>query len=510
VGPEQEYFLVDRNLYLARPDLVATERTLFGAKPPKGQQLDDHYFGSIPSRVLTFMVEVENELRRMGVPVKTRHNEVAPGQFEFAPTFETSNIACDHQMVMMETLKRLAPRFGLQALLHEKPFARINGSGKHNNWSMLTDTGVNLLDPQEETHTNLEFLFFLCAVIRAVDTHAKLLRASVASPGNDHRLGANEAPPAIISIFLGDMLTDIIEQVEAGETRRTLKGGVMDLRAATLPPLPRDSGDRNRTSPFAFTGQKFEFRAVGASQTSAWPNTVLNAIVAESIDEMLNAVEERAGPGASQETLQAAVRHVLKETISKHKRVVFNGDGYSSDWHEEAARRGLPNLRDFTEALPAMREPAAIALFEHHGILNPRELESRYNASLERFEKQLLIESETMVLMARQLIQPAVALHQMRMADAIIAAERVGMDVETQKEALRSYVDLVNRLTTATDALDRVDNEHEDDPLEQSRFIRRSVMPLMDDLRAIADELETLTAADLWPLPSYRDLLFTK
>ncbi|MGH7502569.1 MAG: glutamine synthetase III [Longimicrobiales bacterium] len=510
VGPEQEYFLVDRNLYFARPDLVATDRTLFGAKPPKGQQLDDHYFGSIPSRCLTFMAAVETELRRMGVPVKTRHNEVAPGQFEFAPIFETSNVACDHQMLMMETLKRVAPRFGLQVILHEKPFARINGSGKHNNWSMMTDTGINLLDPQEETHTNLEFLFFLCAVIRAVDKHAMLLRASVASPGNDHRLGANEAPPAIISIFLGDMLTDIIEQVEAGETRRTLKGGVMDLRAATLPPLPRDSGDRNRTSPFAFTGQKFEFRAVGASQTSAWPNTVLNAIVAESIDEMLNAIEERAGADPARDALNAAVRQVLRETISKHKRVVFNGDGYSKEWHEEAERRGLPNLRDFTEALPVLRSPEAIAVFERYGILSPRELESRYNASLERFEKQLLIEVETMVLITRQLIQPAVALHQTRMANAVHSAERAGMDVETQKQALRSYVDLVNQLGTAVDALDGVANEHVGDALDQSRYVRRNVLPLMEALRTIVDELETQTSADLWPLPSYRDLLFTK
>ena len=510
VGPEQEYFLVDRNLYFARPDLVATERTLFGARPPKGQQLDDHYFGSIPSRVLTFMAEVEDELRRMGVPVKTRHNEVAPGQFEFAPTFETSNVACDHQMLMMETLKRVAPRFGLQAILHEKPFSRINGSGKHNNWSMVTDTGVNLLDPQEETHTNLEFLFFLCAVIRAVDTHANLLRASVASPGNDHRLGANEAPPAIISIFLGDMLTDIVEQVEAGETRRTLKGGVMDLRAATLPPLPRDSGDRNRTSPFAFTGQKFEFRAVGASQTSAWPNTVLNAIVTESIDEMLNAVEERAGADASKEAIEAAVRQVLKETISQHKRVIFNGDGYSSEWHAEAERRGLPNLRDFTQALPVLRDEKAIAVFERYGILNPRELESRYNASLERFEKQLLIESETMVLIARQMIQPAVVTHQANMADSIFTAERAGANVEAQKKELHAYAELVNSLCNAVEDLDGADDVHGDDPLEQTKYMRENVLPRMDALREVVDALEMKTATDLWPLPSYRDLLFTK
>jgi glutamine synthetase len=375
---------------------------------------------------------------------------------------------------------------------------------------MLTDTGINRLDPQEETHTNLEFLFFLCAVIRAVDTHANLLRASVASPGNDHRLGANEAPPAIISIFLGDMLTDIIEQVEAGESRRTLKGGVMDLRAATLPPLPRDSGDRNRTSPFAFTGQKFEFRAVGASQTSAWPNTVLNAIVADSIDQMLNAVEERAGADATDEAMQTAVRQVLKETVSKHKRVIFNGDGYSADWHTEAERRGLPNLRDFTQALPALREEAAIGIFERHGILNPRELESRYNAFLERFEKQLLIESETMVLMARQLIQPAVVKHQANLADGILSAESAGAEVDAQKAELRIYASLVNRLAGAVNDLDQADDVHGSDGLEQSKYMRENVLPRMDALREIVDELEMRTSADLWPLPSYRDLLFTK
>src|SRR5690349_11209377 len=340
VGPEQEYFLVDAELYHLRPDLLNCERTLFGAKPPKGQQLEDHYFGSIPSRVLAYMHDSEAELYKLGVPIKTRHNEVAPGQYEVAPLFEQSHIASDHQMMLMETLRKVAPRHGLQVLLHEKPFAGVNGSGKHNNWSMATDTGVNLLDPQDETHTNTQFLVFLCAVIRAVDLHADLLRSCVASAGNDHRLGANEAPPAIISIFLGAMLSDILAQVEKGVPKRTIRGGKLDMGAKTLPQLPRHSGDRNRTSPFAFTGNKFEFRAVGSSQSIAWPNTVLNVIVAESVDWMATELERSAGRNPSPAKLHSAVMTVLKKVIKQHKRVIFDCDGYSQEWHKEAAKRG--------------------------------------------------------------------------------------------------------------------------------------------------------------------------
>src|SRR6188508_380504 len=331
VGPEQEYFLVDRELFYKRPDLLTCERTLFGAKPPKGQQLEDHYFGTIPPRVLAFMAEAERELYRLGVPVKTRHNEVAPGQYEIAPLFEPSHIASDHQMLLMETLKRVAPRYGLQALLHEKPFAGVNGSGKHNNWSMSTDTGVNLLDPRDDTHTNMQFLVFLVATIRAVDVHGDLLRASIASAANDHRLGANEAPPAIISIFLGKMLTDILEQVEKGLPKRTIRGGTLDLGARTLPMLPRHSGDRNRTSPFAFTGNKFEFRAVGSSASIAWPNTVLNTIVAESLDYVATELEKGLGAKPSPARLQQTVIAVLKKLIKQHKRVLFDGDNYSEE-----------------------------------------------------------------------------------------------------------------------------------------------------------------------------------
>src|SRR5688572_28685891 len=346
VGPEQEYFLIDREQYFRRPDLLATERTLFGAKPPKGQQLEDHYFGTIPQRVLACMAEVERELWRLGVPVKTRHNEVAPGQYEIAPLFKQSHIASDHQMLCMEVLKRVATRHGLAALLHEKPFAGVNGSGKHNNWSMATDTGVNLLDPQDDTHTNMQFLVFLVAVIRAVNCHADLLRATIASAANDHRLGANEAPPAIISVFLGKMLSDILEQVEKGLPKRTIRGGILDMGAKTLPQLPRHSGDRNRTSPFAFTGNKFEFRAVGSSASIAWPNTVLNTIVAESLDYVASELERAVGARPSPAKLQSAVISVLKKVIKQHKRVFFDGNNYSEEWHAEAERRGLPNLRD--------------------------------------------------------------------------------------------------------------------------------------------------------------------
>ncbi len=408
VGPEQEYFLVDRELFYKRPDLVTCERTLFGARPPKGQQLDDHYFGAIPARVLAFMAESEEELFRVGVPVKTRHNEVAPGQYEIAPIIETSHIASDHQMVLMEILRRVAERHGLKALLHEKPFAGVNGSGKHNNWSMATDTGVNLLDPQDDTHTNMQFLdFFLCAVIRAVDIHADLLRACIAAAGNDHRLGANEAPPAIISIFLGDMLTDILNQVEQGLPKRTLKGGTLDLGASTLPELPRHSGDRNRTSPFAFTGNKFEFRAVGSTASVAWPNTVLNTIVAESLDYLASELEKAAGANATPAKMQAAVLAVLKKTIKEHKRVCFDGDGYSAEWHKEAARRGLPHLRDSVDAFPVLKAKKTSDLFRKYGVFTKAEVESRYHIAVEKYIKQLDIEAETMISMTKTMILPA-------------------------------------------------------------------------------------------------------
>jgi glutamine synthetase len=517
LGAEQEYFLIDRSFYYARPDLMVCDRTLFGARPPKGQQLEDHYFGSIPARVLAYMDETERELYRLGVPVKTRHNEVAPGQFEIAPIFEQANVACDHQMLVMETLKRVATRYGMQCILHEKPFAGINGSGKHNNWSMSTDTGVNLLDPRDETHTNSQFLVFLCAVIRAVDINADILRASIASASNDHRLGANEAPPAIISIFLGDMLTDIMEQVEKGKTSRTIKGGKLDLGARTLPMLPRDPGDRNRTSPFAFTGNKFEFRAVGSSQTSAWPQTVLNAIVAESVDYIATQLEKAVGKNPSETKLQTAVSALLKRIIKDHKRVVFNGDGYTEAWHAEAAKRGLPNFKDTVEALPVLKSKKAIAVFKKYKVLSEAETTSRAHIFVEKFCKQVSIEAETMVGMARTQIMPAAIRHQRLLAETVAASVAAGTDSDVAREELDRYAEMVREVRDKLESLEHT-LEHEStsgghgggDPWVHAKHIKAHVRPAMDALRTIVDELESVTSADLWPLPTYREMLFIK
>jgi glutamine synthetase len=510
VGPEQEYFLVDRELFYRRPDLVTCERTLFGARPPKGQQLDDHYFGAIPARVLAFMADSEAEMFRVGVPVKTRHNEVAPGQYEIAPLFETSHIASDHQMVLMEILRRVAERHSLKALLHEKPFAGVNGSGKHNNWSIATDTGVNLLDPQDDTHTNMQFLVFLCAVIRSVDMHADLLRAGIAAAGNDHRLGANEAPPAIISIFLGDMLTDILNQVEQGLPKRTLKGGTIDLGARTLPELPRHSGDRNRTSPFAFTGNKFEFRAVGSTASIAWPNTILNTIVAESLDDLAGELERAAGANPTPAKLQSAVLAVLKKTLKEHKRVCFDGDGYSPEWHKEAARRGLPHLRDSVEAFPVLKAKKTVDLFKKYGVLTKAEVESRYHIAVEKYVKQLGIEAEMMTGMTRTMILPAAIRHQTMLANAVTATEGAGIDCDDTVKALEGFTGLVTTVRKALAAVESSASHEDADPLRHATHFRSKVRPAMATLREAVDELETHVAADLWPMPTYRELLFLK
>lgn len=510
LGSEQEYFLVDSNFYYARPDLVSCGRTLFGARPPKGQQLADHYFGSIPQRVLAYMDEVETELHRLGVPVKTRHNEVAPGQYELAPVFEETNVACDHQMLVMETLTRVAPRYGFKALLHEKPFLGINGSGKHNNWSITTDTGVNLLDPRDETHTNMQFLVFLCGVIQAVDRHADLLRASIASAANDHRLGANEAPPAIMSVFLGDMLTDIIEQLEQGDAKRTLKKASINLGARTLPQIPRHAGDRNRTSPFAFTGNKFEFRAVGSSASVAWPNTVINTIVAESLDDLASALEKEAGASPTVSKLETAVKKVLKSVIAEHKRVVFNGDNYSASWHAEAERRGLPNLRNSVEAMPVLKSKKAIALFKKYGVLSKPEVESRVTIFLEKFAKQCLIEAEQMVVTARTSILPAATEHQSRLAEAVAATEGAGVDCETGRQALDEFVDQVHQFREAIAKLEeasRFEHDLEENPYPAAQHILNRIHPGMTTLRDLADQLEANIADELWPMPTYREML---
>ncbi|HSR16000.1 MAG TPA: glutamine synthetase type III, partial [Gemmatimonadales bacterium] len=485
-------------------------RTLFGARPPKGQQLEDHYFGSIHSRVLAFMADAEQELWRLGVPVKTRHNEVAPGQFEIAPLYEVSHIGSDHQMLLMETLRRCAQRHGLQALLHEKPFAGVNGSGKHNNWSLATDTGVNLLDPQDETHSNLQFLVFLVAVIRAVDLHADLLRACIASAGNDHRLGANEAPPAIISIFLGDMLQDVLDQVEKGIPKRTLKGGTIDLGARALPQIPRHSGDRNRTSPFAFTGNKFEFRAVGSSQSIAWPNTVLNAIVAESLDYMATELEKAVGKNGTPARLQAAVMGLLQKVVRQHKRVLFAGDGYSAEWHKEAAKRGLPILQDSVESFPVLTAKKNLELFRKYGILSKVEIESRAFIAIEKFVKQLVIEAETMANMGRTMILPAALQYQALLAEVVNGTEEAGVKAPDAREALADFAALVGKFRKALQALERVSAVHDEDPMKHARHIRDKVRPAMAEVRGLADQLETIVAADLWPLPTYRELLMLK
>lgn len=510
LGAEQEYFLIDRQFYFNRPDLLICDRTLFGARPPKGQQLEDHYFGSIAPRVLAFMDEAERELIRLGVPVKTRHNEVAPAQYELAPIFEHTNVACDHQMLVMETLKRVAPRYGLQCILHEKPFAGINGSGKHNNWSMSTDSGANLLDPQDETHTNSQFLVFLCAVMRAVDVHADLLRASIASASNDHRLGANEAPPAIISIFLGDMLMDIIEQLETGRTKRTLKGGKLDLGARTLPQIPRHSGDRNRTSPFAFTGNKFEFRAVGSTQSSAWPNTVLNTIVAESVDYIATQLEKAIGKNATPAKLEAAVSDLLKKLIKQHKRVLFNGDGYTEEWHKEAAKRGLPNFKDTVEALPAFKSKKAVDLFKKYKVMSPAETTSRAFIHIEKFNKQVSIEAETMIQIARTQLLPAAIQHQKRLAETVAAAYAASTDADVAREELDRYAEMVRELRSKLEALEHAHEHADADVWAHAKHIKLAVRPAMTELRGIVDELEGVTSADLWPLPTYREMLFIR
>jgi len=509
-GAEQEYFLIDRRYYLARPDLLLTGRTLFGGKAPKDQQLEDHYFGAVPDRVLSYMAECEKELYALGVPIKTRHNEVAPAQFEIAPVFENANVAADHQQLVMQVLRKIAPRFGLQCLMHEKPFAGVNGSGKHNNWSLATDTGTNLLDPRDDTHSNMQFLVFLCAVIRAIDVHADIVRACVASAANDHRLGANEAPPAIMSIFLGDMLQDIIEQLEKGLPKSTMKGGKLDLGSTTLPMLPRHTGDRNRTSPFAFTGNKFEFRAVGSSQSIAWPNVVLNTIVAESLDIIATDLEKAVGKTPTPEKLKSAVAKVLQKVLKEHKRVVFNGDGYDQAWHDLAAKRGLPNARDTVTALPALKTRKAFDLFSKYKVLSKVELESRYHIYVEQYIKQVIIEAKTMVSMARTQIFPAAVRHQTDLAESVAAAQAADVDVSALRDQLEEFAESLADFCDATTELERsLEHEH-GEALAHAKQLRDHVLPKMVELRELGDDLERRVADDLWPLPVYREMLFIR
>jgi glutamine synthetase len=508
VGPEQEYFLIDKNFFYARPDLLNAGRTLFGARPPKGQELEDQYFGSIPERVLACMAEAEAELFKLGVPVKTRHNEVAPSQYEIAPIFEDSNLATDHQMLTMDVLRRTAEKYGLACLLHEKPFAGINGSGKHNNWSMSTDSGENLLEPGDNPHDNAQFLVFCVAVIRAVAKYPELLRVSVCGANNDHRLGANEAPPAIISIFLGDQLQDVMEQLEKGALKSTKQGGTMEVGVTVLPHLPRHAGDRNRTSPFAFTGNKFEFRAVGASQSVAGPNTVLNTIVAESLDFVASHLEKAVESGKD---LNKSIQDLLAGILKESKRVVFNGDNYTEEWHQEAARRGLPNLRNTVDALPVIVRKDTLELFNKYRVYNERELQSRYAILCENYVKVVTIEGQLMSLMARTMILPAALRYQAQVATAVTTTKAAGVPAEAQADLLRGLVGVVSDFQTATAKLDQALAHHADgDALAHAKHARDAVLPAMATLRTLGDKLETLVADDLWPLPTYREMLFIK
>ncbi len=510
LGCEQEYFLIDREMFGQREDLQLCGRTLLGAPAPKGHQLDDHYFGAIPERVMAFMSEVESRLYELGVPVKTRHNEVAPGQYEIAPVFENANVAADHQMLTMQMLRTVAEHHGFVCLLHEKPFAGVNGSGKHNNWSISTDTGVNLLDPRDDAHTNMQFLVFLLAVIRAIDLHADLLRAAIASAANDHRLGANEAPPAIISVYLGEMLSDILDQLETGRMRSTKRGGKLHLGAMTLPQIPRHSGDRNRTSPFAFTGNKFEFRAVGSSASIAWPNTVLNAIVAESLDYMATQLERRAGKNPTKAKLETAVRALLKTVVKQHRHVVFDGDNYSEAWHEEAERRGLPHLRTGADALPALKSKAAQALFAKYEILNKRELGARVEVLIEQYNTIIGIEARTLVSMIKRHILPAAIRFQSELAAAAATTEAAGVDATDTKGKLEYVLELIEQLTQAAHAVEQAESADLGDGEKQARHARDKILPAMVRARDLADALEQIVPDDLWPLPRYSEMLFQR
>jgi glutamine synthetase len=496
VGPEQEYFLIDEQYFFERPDLISTGRTLFGAKPPKGQELDDHYFGTIPERVLAFMLESELEMRKLGIPVKTRHNEVAPAQYEIAPIFENSNVGSDHQQLAMRTLENVARRYGLVCLLHEKPFAGINGSGKHNNWSMGTDTGSNLLEPGDTPADNVHFLFFCAAVIQAVNKHQGLLRASAADIGQDHRLGANEAPPAIISIFLGSELIKVFEAIATGEGDPHTPASFLDLGATVLPPLPKHGGDRNRTSPFAFTGNKFEFRALGSSMSLAFPNTVLNTIVAEAIDDLAEKLEAKTSGGTD---AAAAVIEVVKEAYTANKAICFDGDNYSEEWHAEAEQRGLKNLRTTPDALLEVLADDSVAAFEKYSVLSKRELESRFEVWIEQYALRANIEAETTFSIAKTMLLPAAMRHLALIKEAGVA--QAAGEVEL----------LVGELITALDALETANAEPvELEGLDLAIFARDEQLAKSGAVREVADKLEKIVADDLWPLPKYEEMLFIK
>jgi glutamine synthetase len=506
-GPEQEYFLIDKNFYYARPDLMTAGRTLFGAPPPKGQEFDDHYFGAIPDRVLSFMLDAERELSKLGIPVKTRHNEVAPGQYEIAPTFESANLATDHQQLMMTVLKKVADKYGMAWISHEKPFAGVNGSGKHVNWSMGSSTQGNLLDPGDTPHDNAQFLVFCAAVIRAVYKYQGLLRAVVASAGNDHRLGANEAPPAIISVFLGDQLTDVFEQIKKGGAKKSKKAGMMTVGVDMLPPIPKHAGDRNRTSPFAFTGNRFEFRAVGSNQSIAGPLVAMNTIVAESLDYCATELE-KATKGKS-DKLNAAVQKLLSDIMKECDTIIFNGDGYSEEWHEEAEKRGLLNLKTSADALPYLKNKDVEKLLKKYDVLSPRELDSRYEVYTEQYIGTVAVEAKLTVEIASTMIFPAAVRYQNELASTCVNLQAIGYEFDT--DTLDTVTALVKGLQDAITVLkEEMEHEGGKTPASHAKHACEKVLPAMLEVRKYADELEHYVADDLWPLPTYQEMLFIK
>ncbi|MCI6533428.1 glutamine synthetase III family protein [Lachnospiraceae bacterium HCP28S3_F9] len=504
VGPEQEYFLVDAEKFLQRKDLIYTGRTLFGAMPPKGQELDDHYFGTIRQRIAGFMKDVNEELWKVGVSAKTQHNEVAPAQHELAPIYAEANVAVDHNHLVMQTLKRVACQHGMKCLLHEKPFAGVNGSGKHNNWSLTTDDGKNLLDPGKTPHENIQFLLVLTCILKAVDEHADLLRESAADPGNDHRLGANEAPPAIISIFLGEQLEDVLEQlISTGAATHSLKGGKLETGVSTLPDLAKDATDRNRTSPFAFTGNKFEFRMVGSRDSIAGPNVVLNTIVAEAFSEACDVLENA-------DDFQTAVHDLIKQYATEHQRIVFNGNGYSDEWVAEAQRRGLPNIKSMVEAIPALTTEKTVAMFEKFKVFTKAELESRAEIKYENYSKAINIEARTMIDMASKQIVPAVIKYTKSLADTVVVVKEAGADASVQAELLGEISALLAETKKALEELIVITDKAAamEEGEEQARYYHFDVVPAMEALRAPVDKLEMIVDKEAWPMPSYGDLMF--
>ncbi len=502
-GAEQEYFLIDEHFYYARPDIMTTSRTLFGAKPSKGQEFDDHYFGAIPDRVLGYMIDLDRELFKHGIPSKTRHNEVAPGQFELAPVFERSVLAHDHQQLMMTIMKKVAENHGMTCLLHEKPFAGVNGSGKHVNFSLGNSNQGNLLNPGDTPHENVQFLVFCAAIIRGVHKYGGLLRASVASASNDHRLGANEAPPAIISIFLGDQLMDVFDQIAKGGATESKESGVLELGVDSLPPLKADPGDRNRTSPFAFTGNRFEFRAPGSNQSISDPMVAINTILADSIDFLATEIEKLTTDGTE---FNAAVQTVLQQIVIDHGAVIFNGDGYADAWQEEAASRGLKNLRTTVDAIPFMAEKENEELFERYGVLSARELEARKDVILEQYALTILVEAKETAEIAKTMILPTALRYQGELAGIAVNVKAAGLDATNP--LLTDITTAIGELSTALTALEKgVESFHGESELEESTYALETLIPAMAAVRAAADSLETLVADDLWPLPTYNEML---